>query len=139
MANNYYQFSTEIKCSDEEAQWIYNKIAEHEGDEDNDCPHVCGYEIEDGGIWLSAQESFDADALAEILCEFQKKFNYEDPIVITSAEFCSKLRVDEFGGSTIVIYQGQAHHMSTHRWADEKIREINETITGFYCIRRERK
>lgn len=139
MANNYYQFSTEIKCSDEEAEWIYNKIEEHEGDKENDCPYVCSYETEVGGIWLSAEESFDAEALSEILCEFQEKFDYKDPIVITSAEWCSKLRVDEFGGSAIVIYQGQAHRMNTHWWADQKIKELKETITGFYCIRRERK
>ena len=139
MANNYSQFSTMIPCSDEEAQWIYNKIVEHEDDEENDCVYVCGYEIEAGGIWLSADDSFDGDALVEILSEFQNKFEYQNAIVITFADYCSKLRVDEFGGGTILIYHGESYCMDSHRWADEKLRELKETITGFYCIRRERR
>ncbi len=139
MADNYSQFSTMILCSDEEAKWIYNKIAEYEGDTKNDCCYVCGYEIDDHGIWLSTNESFNGDALLEVLCEFQNKFNYKQPIVITFADFCSKLRVDEFGGGALVIYHGQSYCMDTHAWADEKIKEINETVTGFYCTRRERR
>jgi hypothetical protein len=139
MANNYNQFSTMIICSDEEAHWIYNKIAEYEGDEENDCLYVCSYEIEGSGIWLSADESFDGDALLEILCEFQNKFDYTSPIVITFADYCSQLRVDEFGGGALVIYQGQSYYMDAHAWADEKLKELKETVTGFYCIRRDHK
>jgi len=129
LANNYLLFSTLIHCATEEQQdWLVAKL---EAQEDE---YVCEFmrqkDVEPDAderkfdVWVYTDESGEIDLLADIVCEFQKQFDLTEPWTLTYAETCSKPRLDEFCGGTIVCYKGEAYYMHAFEWAERKIKEL---------------
>jgi len=102
MANNYIQFSKLIPIKNqEERDWLQKKFQE---EDDNDEGPICDWEFLEDDFWIYAEEYADFEALADTLQEFFKEFRDDgDSLIITWAEFCSKLRPDEFTGGGICI------------------------------------
>ena len=107
MADNYLQFSAQLDYqTDAQADWLRAKLDEAaESDEGS----VASYEqeIERKRFWLYAEEYGDPGRLADIIAEWQTTFGITEPFVLTWAETCSKLRLDEFSGGAIAVYKGE--------------------------------
>lgn len=54
-------------------------------------------------VWIYAEESGDTDAAAELIHRFFKRFRPTDTCVLSWAETCSSMRVDECGGGECLI------------------------------------
>lgn len=71
------------------------------------------------GIWLHADESGDIERVAELVCEFQKRFAAEQPWTLEYAVWCSKPRIGEFGGGAVFCHRGEATFMNSGAWTAE--------------------
>lgn len=118
MANNYTQFSTDIPATTEQQEWL---IAKLESTEEGYPP--CQYETEETGLWVFAEEYGDIERLAEIIAEFQTHFKREESIILTYAQWCSKMRLDEFGGGAVAIYKGSIEYVYPFDIAEKWIRQ----------------
>jgi len=114
MANHYMLFSVMGPCnSPKQADWLTRKLQEME---DNNAGPVCQFEREGDNLWLYSEETFNPEALAAAVCEFQGRFRSQAPWSFEWAETCSKPRLDEFGGGACVCYRGKAYWFNTGRW-----------------------
>lgn len=113
MANNYWQFSTEVECSEPEKTWLIEKLTEADENEP-----ICQWESETDGIWLYSEESFDIDGLCSLICDWQEHFGLSSPIIIEWATFCSRPRVDEFSGGCFVCVCGRADWVDPRKYAE---------------------
>ena len=120
MANNYVQFSEMIPYdTQEQKDWLLLALSD-----DSDLGAPCGFEAEMGGIWVHAEDTGDVDALVDIVCRFQDRFEIDKPWSLTWAEWCDKPRLSEFGGGAVVCLGGEDHWMNAVNWADEKKSEL---------------
>lgn len=147
MANNYTQFSTLIKCDDEQADWLCEKLAgieakelteeqldsmtdeeieamEDEEIDDEERHDACNFEREEGGVWLHSDEGFQIDRTCSAIAEMQTVFNLTAPIEIEWAETCSRPVLDQFGGGGCLIYKGETHYFVPSRLMAEKLEEL---------------
>jgi hypothetical protein len=60
-------------------------------------------EVEDDGLWLYSEEGSDLEKTATFVQAFLKRFRPDDHLIISYAEWCSKLRLSEFGGGAVLI------------------------------------
>ena len=153
MANNYIQFSTLIKCDDEQAEWLCENLAgiepqelsneqleamtdeeieamENEEYDDDDRADACRFERESDGVWLSSDESFYVDRTCSVLAAMQTKFNLTEPIMIEWAETCSRPVLDQFGGGGCLIYKGETHYFVPSTLMSAKLAEIKAQESG---------
>lgn len=62
------------------------------------------WEREEAGYWFwSTNTVSDLEGILEALVEYYRRFSPEGTLEIHIANYCSKPRVDEFGGSCIVV------------------------------------
>jgi hypothetical protein len=54
-------------------------------------------------LWLYEEESCNLESPIELIHQFFKKFRPTEYLVLSWAETCSKMRVDEFGGGEVLI------------------------------------
>jgi len=54
-------------------------------------------------LWLYEEESCSLESPIELIHQFFKKFRPTDYLILSWAETCSKMRVDEFGGGEVLI------------------------------------
>ena len=89
-----------------QAQEIIERFME---DFDEEQDEYCGFEVEleSEGVWISGEDSFDADQAAELAQMLVDELEIEEPFIFSWAYTCSKLRVDEFGGGACLIRKGQ--------------------------------
>jgi hypothetical protein len=64
------------------------------------------YKTESSGIWLGDDESFNPDAAAAFARVIIDRLELDEPFYCTWAEFCSKPRIDAFGGGGFVVKRG---------------------------------
>ena len=64
------------------------------------------YSTERKTLYVAAQESGNAYATAWLLSEVMAQHGIKNPVVISAAFTCSKMRPDEFGGEVCVAGQG---------------------------------
>ena len=128
MANNYCQFSVELPAIyDNEKEWWRKVLSFNRQDslDENDEPitdsnearifasvvqdeYKEGYsfqwEIEGMCIWFYAEEYGDPYEVACLVHYFLKEMrpNGDDKFILSWAETCSKMRVDEFAGGTVI-------------------------------------
>ena len=98
MANNYCEFSSELELhNDAEKEWWINALGKG-------LDYEFGYEINFNKIWFYGREFGNPEKVAYLVYRFfeTNRSNGNDCFVITYANYCSKLRVDEFDGGTIV-------------------------------------
>jgi hypothetical protein len=123
MADYYDQFSEMIQCETvEQANWLLARLRAAE--EDDEFGPICESdqkheESEPNQVWIYSEMNCDMERLADLLCEFQKHFGLQEPIVISWAATCSKPRLDGFGGGAVCIVGGEATWFNARRMADE--------------------
>jgi hypothetical protein len=148
MANNYLQFSFTIdEITDDERDWLRKLLDEADepptcvlelGSDPDDCDtHEHQYkglaqfgelddpgfhvEIEDdGSAWVYAEESGDPNAVGRFLRAFLAAHRPESRLGFQWAEWCSKLRTDEFGGGAISVTADGETFMHTTDWLDRQ-------------------
>jgi len=54
-------------------------------------------------LWLYEEEGCNLESPIELIHQFFKKFRPTDYLILSWAETCSKMRVDEFGGGEVLI------------------------------------
>lgn len=128
MANNYLQFSTELALNnDEEKEWMKRYLPLFDG-ECEGAPELLkslareaelagtpeGYLAikrlvtdecctswqldKDDRVWFYAEECGEPKMILALVHVFLARFNRDDTFTLTWASYCSKLRLDEFGG-----------------------------------------
>ena len=147
MANNYLQFSEIIEAlSDEEIQFFSDALGwEPPYDEEGDVPEDfewpawydqdaqsvgfgCDLSREDRSIHFYAEEYGNVDTIVELVHEFIVKFRPTFVFQLTFAEYCSKLRIGEFGGGSLVASKYGIEWVNAHVWATQKSEEIRKRI-----------
>lgn len=120
MANNYCQFSVQLNLkTTKEQEWWTNVLSVNEDSdpESNEAKlfmkvssdpvsetYNFDSEVQDKTVWLYGEESGDPYEVAHLVHHFFKELRPKgkDLFVITWADTCSKMRLNEFGGGTIV-------------------------------------
>lgn len=149
IANNYTQFSEMIEeLTDSERSWLEN-IPDRGDFEDNpdieeDWEKEFGaalidygldidglddtldyfpsfeFKLEsDGGWWIYAEEGGDLGHVGCIVQAFIKKFRPDFIFKLTWADYCSKLRLGEFGGGCLVVSKDEVVIRTAYGLADE--------------------
>jgi len=112
MANNYCQTSTQYDFINKEQRIKAEAIMEDFGKawaveedmgEEGETYFPFQFELEETGIWFYGDEYADVDRMAELIRAFQIEFKAEKPFVFSYSCTCSKMRLDEFSGGTIVV------------------------------------
>ena len=118
MANYYTQFSILIDGTPEQLTWLENTLRAEES--------PCQSSQQNGQLWLYAEENGDLDHLAQILAEYQEKYDLAKPLILEWANTCSKLRTDGFGGGAVAIYKGTLEWFNPYDQASRWIAEQKE-------------
>jgi hypothetical protein len=145
MANNYLQFSFAIpRITTIEAQWVRDYLTEaqtlsYEGNVDTvltpaqkrDRFYVavkkCGslnfqWALDEDGLWIYAEESGDPNMVAGFVQRFLKTHRPKCFVTFTYAEWCSRMRLDEFGGGAMAITAFWVSSINAHGW--EAMRDV---------------
>lgn len=108
MANNYQQFSSIIPYANAERREWLKAALEAKDESEGPC---CSYEIPESdkadAVWVYAEECGNIDVLVGLVAEYQKQFHLAEPWVLTWADWCEKMRVDEFSGGAVAVYRGK--------------------------------
>ena len=147
MANNYQQYSFAItNLTPEEQEWVktLNEINDYDDDgfasdslydgepwysyavlESPGGRYVGGkwQESDTKDLWIYYDESGNVQGVAEYVQEFLAKFRPDEAIGFEWADWCSKPRLDEFGGGAVFITATDVQYMSTGEWLHEKFKE----------------
>lgn len=142
MANNYCQFSEMIdEITPEEAAWIRSVLLLDTEDQDQweelrkllGSPNAdlefwpdFGWDLENKGtsLWLYSEEGANTENLGLFVKAFLKKFRPEGIFKVTGADWCSKLRVGEFGGWWMVVTSNKIYGGSTWCEASKVVDQI---------------
>jgi hypothetical protein len=143
MANNYSQFSEGMfeNLTAEEEKWITEVLKEKDteevqdllGDVQFDAEMWPGFqfEIEEENkvryLWLYSNEYVCSDNVIAFLQAFIRKFRPDAIVSFTWADYCSRLRVGEFGGGWGVVTAEKCETGSAH---GEAARITEELSTG---------
>lgn len=114
MADYFTQFSVTIDTPKaKERNWLRKEILDRaEYDKHEDSTLDCEWTFQDGGLWLRGDENPNLEAVASLIHDFLRKFNRKEPVTVTWASFCSKLRDGEQTGGGIFI-TAESIHWST--------------------------
>jgi len=137
MANNYTQFSMGITFEKKARKWLekqltYKTSEEYEqkvwdnGENDWNIDH----RLDDDYLYLSSDQAPDLEGLIEFLQEYLQKFDPQGFISVTWADFCSKLRVDEFGGGAAAITAKEVKYCNVYEFvAQERVKhEVKQKL-----------
>lgn len=138
MANNYQQFSALLAVSDPEERRWWEQILASRDDPDGpllkivaaDGTGAAGFDAElvDDGVWFFAEECGDVEQVAVVVQEFFRQHRRGGVWGFEWADWCSKLRIGEFGGGAVVVTAGDIRWMPTSQWLADRIREL--TVDG---------
>jgi hypothetical protein len=138
MANNYQQFSESITDLTPEAKAWCKKLLDMEVESEEEIKELekelslegdhgldlewwpgFGWELRDSSLWLYSEEGCDTQLLAifvrELICRFMPDYIFS----MSTADYCSKLRIGEFGGTWMVISREGIEGGSTWGAAEE--------------------
>jgi len=76
-------------------------------------------------LWIFSEEGGNIELLASLIHETLNKFNVLGCISISWADYCSKLRPEEFGGGAVVITKDEIKWLSTVKWVTETEKQMN--------------
>lgn len=154
MANNYIQFSEILEgLNGEEAKWIEalaglgNKFDAEEhfnadgtgktelgkiakelwGEEDTYISCKAQDEGDDvWAVWFYSEEGNDPYPVGQVVQQFIKKFRPGSGLVwgFQWAEYCDKLRIDEFGGGALVVSEGRIISENTFAMLERLKKEL---------------
>lgn len=131
MANNYTQFSVSLPLPDGDNnrqmvdEWYHSKLAEYdrwfdehleEGTDDYEENPLDGFnfKLSDGEIWVYAGESGDVETAADFIQDYLISMDIDGGILMTWANTCSKMRVNEFDGGAVIITKDNMLWQSTN-------------------------
>jgi hypothetical protein len=77
-------------------------------------------EIEETGVWFYSEEGSNIGYMCEIVRAFLSHFKRDDVWTVSWADWCSKLRLDEFGGGAAVVTADSVEMMTTGQWIYEE-------------------
>lgn len=136
MANNYSLFSETIEeVPTEGIKWARSVLMNYDDrdeaglhalrldlDTDDPLDNWPGFScsIESDSLWLYAEEGYDEDMLVLFVQALIKKFIPDLVFGMSVANTCSSKRVNEFGGSWLVITKNEVMGGST--WGEVKLR-----------------
>lgn len=101
MANNYLELSTMLKVqTPEEKAWLEAELKILEEEESQ--PMGFDYQFEKDGLWIHS-ENADPDQIASFVQRFLAAFHPDKFFVFSWAYYCSKPRLDEFGGGAAIV------------------------------------
>jgi hypothetical protein len=151
MANNYLQFSaTQPVRNKDELIWLQdlcervNNLAAGEAPSLAFDPgvnaavrinkrfgesYVDGVLSENGkGVWFFSEQGIDPLLVAAIIHEFykQKRPKGKDVFVLYWAEYCDKLRENDFGGGAVVVTKDNIFPMTTGAWVEKKLNKLDK-------------
>lgn len=125
MANHYLEFSEVIEnLTPEEIEWWENEkqriddILLHNLTNMNECLDFV-VEEDERQVWVRGDECGEPNNVANIVQKFLKKFRPNDCFCLTWAEWCSKLRVGEFGGGALFVTANKIKFCSTYNWIEK--------------------
>jgi len=139
MADNFTQFSIGIKYERKARAWLDEKLNYFSGDEYDQEVYDNGesnwgidhkFDDDRGYLYLSSEIAPDLDKLVEVLQEYLQKFDPQGFISVTWADFCSKLRVDEFGGGAAAITAKEVKYCNVYEFvAQERVKhEVKQKL-----------
>ena len=80
-------------------------------------------------LWVYGEESINLDALGEYLSAVSRKYSLE-PMTVTWADFCSKLRPSAFGGGALVVTRTGWRARGAYQVARDLLNEMVEEEDG---------
>lgn len=128
MANTYLQFSEYIHGSKEALDW-FEEYLEKKGEEDDYLEFEYERESETK-IWVSAEEYGEPQSVAEAVAKMQIQFPESPPFTLSFCYYCSKLRINEFGGGALIVNKGKIKYMnSSHGWIDKELIKLEKNAS----------
>jgi len=123
MADSYLQFSEMlILSSKEERSWVEQFIDNPPKDflTKYDCLEYLPFsaELEKEGLWIYSEDYGNPDAICDFVQQFLAKFAPDKCWTLHYAYTCSKLRVGEFGGGTVLVTAAEI------MYSDDLIRKL---------------
>lgn len=85
---------------------------------------------EDKQVWCRPNESGDLSEVADLVCEYQTHFSLVEPWFADQAFTCSKLRLDGFGGNSVLCYRGKQYWCDPHLELEKMLVEMQEEEEG---------
>ena len=151
MANNYHQFSAILKLdNDEQKKWAeetLEKLSRTREDggtvplaDPDDIPDLdryesladFEYEFEPEGeghtLWFYAEESGNAEHVAQFVQQYLKKYHPDQCWGITWADTCSKMRVDEFSGGALFVTADKIDWIQASSWVHEQAKKAKKEL-----------
>lgn len=129
MANNYVQFSQTLTIdTPEQEKWLKEMLEtpdekKLEKLEIDDWPGF-SYELDAKSLWVYSEEGGDINNLVYLVQEFLKKFKPKACWCLTWAETCSKMRVDEFSGSGVLVTAKKVYEFCPSSQIHSKITKL---------------
>lgn len=116
MADYYTETSFILPLAEEQVEQSLQIISNYEKELDNkgECL-TFEFEKEDGGIWFHG-DCIDIDMLVDVVQSILDKLDIEDEIRFYWAEYCSKPRLNSFGGGACKL---NANDTPVIIWASE--------------------
>lgn len=78
------------------------------------------YSIENDMLWIRAEEYFNISIFANIVRVALKHYNLNDCVCFEVSHSCSKMYIDQFGGSGVFITKDNVEIFSTSDWVRSK-------------------
>lgn len=149
MANNYTQFSEQISdITPDEETWIKSFLCEEcpdKEDESREYEQWCKerklndgddpdwypgfqWEISGGDLWMYCEEGCNPDYLVSFVQLFLQKFRPDYVFTATGADFCSKMRIGEFGGWWVAVSAHKVLWGSCHDSARRDARKLKREL-----------
>ena len=128
MSNNYTQFSTLIKCENEEQQ---RQLLADIRNEDSDDGPACQANPDSNSnhnVWVWSDDEANIEELVRIVCDFQLAFDIQEHWSMEYAVTCSRPRLDEFGGGAVVCYRGEAQWMSSASFVMVTVQKLTSKV-----------
>jgi hypothetical protein len=129
MANNYLEFSTAIKdLTEEERKWCEDELEKLEEEHDKSLEDFgdgvmhfeYSFERGDTMLWFHVCESGDPMNVADFISSFLERWRPDQCHSFAWAEYCSKPRLDEFGGGAAFITAKEIKTVGTWSWMEEQ-------------------
>lgn len=83
-------------------------------------------EVDEDGLWIYAEESGTPEHVVPLVQAYLSRFDPEGYIGFEWADWCSKPRLDEFGGGSVFITATEARWMHSSYWLVEQTKAHQE-------------
>jgi hypothetical protein len=113
MANYYLEFSVLLPVSGLDASAVHDFIANYRCDDPDDEIDF-DIEIRPDGVWLHPEEAGSPELAADFIQSYMTHFNINGGIFMSWASYCSKPRINEATGGSVVITKDDQYWSSPY-------------------------